>query len=207
MEARRAESNANAQAATVEDRRDEIFNDPDAPVGGSPEGDVALVEFFDYNCPYCKKAMPVMDEAEAGDKKLKIIYKEFPILGRGSTFAAKAALAAHKRQSYLVFHKAMTEHPGRITEQATLEVAAQAGLDMARLKSDIDRPEIAQAIDRNTALAQILGITGTPGFVFGKEVVGGSIDIEAMRGYIATAPGKRARRPVPPHRLHSHRNR
>src|SRR3546814_10830321 len=120
-----------------------------SPVTGNPDGDVSLVEFFDYNCPYCRRVAPVVADAEAADPQLRIVYKEFPILGPGSAFAAKAALAAHRQGLYFTFHKALMQAGGRADESSVLAVAEDVGLDVERLKSDMKDPEIQAAIDRN----------------------------------------------------------
>jgi protein-disulfide isomerase len=164
-----------------------IFNDAASPVAGNPKGDVTLVEFFDYNCPYCRKAAPIIEELARGDPNLRLVFKEFPILGPGSTFAARAALASQKQDKYLAFHNAMMAYPGSIRETSTLEVAANVGLDVARLREDMEDPAIKQSIDRNLALAEDLRITGTPSFVAGKEIARGLADLEAMKELIAKA--------------------
>ncbi|TIO11831.1 MAG: DsbA family protein, partial [Mesorhizobium sp.] len=123
-----------AQAAQVKQvvkaRADDLFRDKRSPVGGNAEGNVTLVEFFDYNCPYCRMMAPIMDQAVAGDPQLRIVYKEFPILGPDSVFAAKAALAADKQGKYAAFHKALYGSRTRVTEAAVLKIAADAGLDV-----------------------------------------------------------------------------
>jgi protein-disulfide isomerase len=187
LEARREETEANELTAFIASASDEIFNDPASPVGGNPGGDVTLVEFFDYNCHYCRKAAPVLAELEAGDRGLRIVYKEFPILGPGSEFAARAALASRKQDKYLDFHKAMMSHAGRIDEGSVLEIAAGLGLNVDLLKKDMADPAIAQAISGNLALAQKLRITGTPGFVAGKEIVRGLAPLRSMKDLIGKA--------------------
>lgn len=181
---------AAAQAAardTLAARSDEILNDPDSPVGGNPEGDVTLVEFFDYNCGYCRRVAPVMSEALAADPQLRVVYKEFPILGEGSVFAARAALAAERQTQYHAFHDAMMAFPGQLGEQTVLAVAEDVGLDVERLRADMKDPAIQAMIDRNYVLAQALGINGTPGFVIGDAIVPGAVDLATMQAAIADA--------------------
>ncbi len=179
-----------AVQSVIRARADEIFRDPAAPVGGNPKGDVTLVEFFDYNCPYCRRVAPVMEEAEAGDPKLRIVYKEFPILGANSKFAARAALAAHRQGKYVAFHKAMMKAKGGATPSSVLALAKEVGLDLERLKADMKDPEIEKAIERNLVLAQALRINGTPGFVVGEEIIRGATDLETLKGYIQKARAK-----------------
>lgn len=187
LEARRAAAEQTEAQAVIATRADEIFQDPASPVGGNPEGDVTMVEFFDYNCPYCRRVAPVMMDVEAADPELRIVYKEFPILGPGSDFAARAALAAHRQERYIAFHQALMRIAGKVDEDAVLATAAELGLDVDRLKSDMEDPEIQAAIDRNLALAVALRINGTPGFVIGDEILRGAADFETLQGFIERA--------------------
>lgn len=190
LDARQKAAEQNELTKVVDQRREEIFNDPAAPVGANPNGDVTLVEFFDYNCPYCRQAAPMLMELEQKDPGLRLVFKEFPILGPGSTFAARAALASRKQGKYLAFHKAMMAYNGAIGESSTLEVAAAVGLDVEQLKKDMEDPAIDQAITRNLALAEALRISGTPSFVVGKEILRGLADADTMKRLIATARQK-----------------
>lgn len=190
QERRRAAEQGEAQGV-LKARADEVFRDPDSPVGGNANGDVTLVEFFDYNCPYCRRVGPIMLQAEAADAKLRIVYKEFPILGPNSVFAAKAALAAHRQGKYVAFHKALMAVEGVADKDKTMEVAAKIGLDLDRLKRDMDDPAIQKMIDRNLALAQALRINGTPSFVAGDQIVRGAVDLDALRGLVREAREKK----------------
>jgi protein-disulfide isomerase len=168
-------------------RRNEIFDDPASPVGGNPQGDITVVEFFDYNCPYCRRVAPMLAEAEKADPGLRFVYKEWPILGPNSTFAALAALAAVKQGKYVAFHKAMMGASGVVNEGKVIEIAKAAALDVARLKKDMDDPEIKAMIERNHALAAALRITGTPSFVIGDQVVRGAVDSDTFRSLVKEA--------------------
>jgi len=168
-------------------RSDEIFNDPETPIGGNPEGDVSLVEFFDYNCPYCRRVAPTLVEIEKRDPKLRLVYKEWPILGPNSELAARAALASRSQGKYLEFHKALMLASGLVNESKVLEVATNVGLDLEQLKQDMEAPEIKAAIERNKELAQALRVTGTPTFVIGDQMLRGAADAEVIRGYIREA--------------------
>jgi protein-disulfide isomerase len=152
-----------------------LFRDADSRVGGNPNGDITLVEFFDYNCPYCRQMVPVMMQAEASDPQLRVVYKEFPILGPNSTFAAKAALAAHKQGKYVAFHRALYQVRGAVDPSKVTEVAVAVGLDADRLKADMGNPTIGALIEKNLALARALRIDGTPGFVTGNQVLRGAV--------------------------------
>jgi protein-disulfide isomerase len=172
---------------TIAERSQEILNDPDAPVGGNPRGDVTLVEFFDYNCPYCRGVAPTVVELEEADPDLRLVYKEFPILGPGSQFAARAALASRKQGKYVPFHKALMQAAEQVTEQSVMEIARAVGLDTEQLTADMRAPAIQDAIARNLRLANALGITGTPSFVIGQEVVPGAADFRTLQGSVARA--------------------
>jgi protein-disulfide isomerase len=186
----RAAEQSEAQAV-LKARADEIFRDPDSPVGGNANGDVTLVEFFDYNCPYCRRVGPLMVQAEAADAKLRIVYKEFPILGPNSVYAARAALAAHRQGKYVAFHKALMAVEGAADKDKVMEVATKVGLDLESLKRDMEDPAIQKVIDRNLALAQALRINGTPSFVAGDQIVRGAIDLNALQGLIREAREKK----------------
>jgi protein-disulfide isomerase len=177
--------------SVLKSRADEIFRDAGSPVGGNPDGDVTLVEFFDYNCPYCRQVAPVMSEAESADPQLRIVYKEFPVLGPNSSHAAKAALAIHKQGKYLPFHRALMQGRGTIDASRVIEVAAKVGVDVERMKSDMDDPAIAAAIERNIALAQALRINGTPGFVIGEKILRGATDLKTLQALIREARASR----------------
>jgi protein-disulfide isomerase len=189
MEQRQKVTEENELTAILLQRHDEVFNDPSSPVGVNPRGNATVVEFFDYNCPYCRKATPILDELEQADKGLRLVFKEYPILGPGSVFAARAALASQKQGRYLAFHKAMMAYTGQITEGSSLEIAAQVGLDVERLKKDMEDPTIDEAIKRNVALAGALRISGTPTFIAGKEILRGLADVDTMKQLVASARG------------------
>ncbi|WP_203561229.1 DsbA family protein [Jiella pacifica] len=192
LEERQLAAETNELQAVIAERRDEIFNDPAAPVVGNPQGAVTLVEFFDYNCPYCRNATPILADAAEANDELRIVYKEFPILGPGSEFAARAALASQRQGKYEPFHEAMMAYSGSIDESSTLEIAAQVGLDIEQLKQDMQDPPIEEAIGRNLALAQALRITGTPTFIVGDEIIRGLVDAATLERIIANArmPGE-----------------
>ncbi len=182
----KAEKAADAREA-IAARRDELLHDGAAPVGGNPDGDVTIVEFFDYRCPYCKQVEPALAALLKEDRKLRIVYKEFPVLGAASVYAARMALAARRQDKYAVFHDAMMATKGQITEDVTLKVAKLAGIDVDRAKSEMNDKEIGDAIKRNYALAETLDIQGTPAFVIGDALVPGATDIENLKKLISAA--------------------
>ncbi|MGE0260857.1 MAG: DsbA family protein [Alphaproteobacteria bacterium] len=187
-------SDAQAQRAkTLAERRQEIFEDPNAPVAGNPKGDVTLVEFFDYRCPYCKQVAPSIEALLGDDKQLRVVYKEFPVLGPDSVTAARAALAARKQGKYEALHQALMGMKGQINEAAILGAAKSVGIDVERLKRDMAAPEIDQMLKANHQLAAALDINGTPGFVIGDEVVPSAVGIDTLRQLIATARSEKAK--------------
>ena len=184
----KANSDADVKAAQVlRDRRQEVFDDPATPVGGNPKGDVTIVEFFDYRCPYCKQVHPTLQKLLDQDRKLRFVYKEFPVLGEQSDIAAHAALAARLQGKYEPLHNAMMAAKGQITEEVVYRLAGSVGLDVDRLKHDMADPEIDRALGANRALAKALELRGTPGFVIGDHVVPGAIDLDALKTMVADA--------------------
>ena len=184
LEVQQREQDAKLGQAALKSHLNEVFGDANDPVGGNLKGDATLVEFFDYNCPYCKQMASVMIQAESTDPRLRIVYKEFPILGPDSLFAAKAALAANKQGKYVTFHRALYQVRGHVDENKVLEAAKVVGLDIARLKVDMQAPEIVARLDQNIKLAQALGINGTPGFAIGDRVFTGATDLKSLQTVI-----------------------
>jgi len=180
------DSEVRATRALVE-RQSEIFDDPATPVGGNPQGDVAIVEFFDYRCPYCKQVQPAIQSLLGQDRKLRFIYKELPVLGPQSVVAAHAALAAKQQGKYEAFHTAMMASRGQIGDDTVYRVAGSIGLDVDRLKQDMAAPEIDQAVKANLALANALDIHGTPAFIVGDHIVPGAVDLDALKDLVANA--------------------
>ena len=184
----KATRDADAKAAVVlKDRRGEVFDDPASPIGGNPQGDVTIVEFFDYRCPYCKQVQPALQKLLDQDRKLRFVYKEMPVLGAPSVTAAHAALAARLQGKYEHFHSAMMATKGQITDEVVYQVAGSVGLDVDQLKRDMGAPEIEQAVKANLALAKALDIHGTPGFIIGEHIVPGAIDLDALKDLVADA--------------------
>ncbi len=175
---------ADGLAAVIEARRSEIYDDPQAPVGGNPEGDVTIVEFFDYNCPYCREVAAVLEELVSSDPGVRIVFKEYPILGPGLVVAARAALAAQRQGKYLELHDMLLLGRRVADEAMVLQAAGIAGLDVARLRADMDDPAIQAAIERNLELAAALGIRGTPAFIIGDKLYAGAAGIEDFRSVV-----------------------
>lgn len=187
LQQRQRAAEAEGLRRIIAERNEEILNDPASPVGGNVAGDVTLVEFFDYNCPYCRRVTPILGELEAADSDLRLVYKEFPILGPASEFAARAALASQQQGKYVPFHNALMRATDQVTEQIVLEIARQVGLDTQQLRADMRDPAIEDAIARNLQLANAPGITGTSSFIIGEEVVPGAVDLRTLQSLIARA--------------------
>jgi protein-disulfide isomerase len=177
-------------AKALADHRQQVFNDPQSPTAGNPKGDVTLVEFFDYRCPYCKQVEPSLEKLLTDDKQLRFVYKEFPVLGPDSDLAAHAALAAKLQGKYDAFHRAMMAAPGHPDEAAIFKVAASVGLDVDRLKQDIKSPDIDKQIKANLDLGNTLDIDGTPAFIVGSTIVPGAISLDQLKQLIADTRGK-----------------
>ena len=183
---RDAEAAALAEQA-IQSYRDEIYSDPEAPVAGNPEGAIVLVEFFDYRCGYCRRVKPTLETLLAENGDLRLVFKEFPILGPESMLAARAALASRAPGLYEPFHWALMGADGPFDLDHILEVARSVGLDDERLARDMEDPAIDTLIDRNAVLANVLGIRGTPAFVIGDRMIRGALPIAQFRIAIADA--------------------
>lgn len=185
---RRQDSQRDSMAQkAISQHRAELLSDPDAPFSGNGAGDVVIVDFNDYQCPYCKRAHLAVKAVAAADGKVKVVYKDLPILGEPSRIAALAALASAKQGKHLAMHNALMEFSGKLDRDRILEVAASVGLDVALLQKDMEDPKFKQLIDRNMALAGALGVRGTPAFVIGNQFVPGAIDADALKQLIADA--------------------
>ena len=189
-QARQKVAEKERQQQAVVASRMALTQDPDSPVMGNPDGDVAIVEFFDYKCPYCKRVAGVLQEVVAADGNIRLIMKEFPILGPQSIKASRAALAALRQGKYEDFHWALMTKPGDMSDPHIRDIARSVGIDVDRMTADMESPEIQAMIERNHDLAQALQITGTPAFVIGNTLVPGAIDRKAMERLVAKARAK-----------------
>lgn len=169
------------------DRKDDIYNDARAPVLGNPEGDVTIVEFFDYRCTYCKSVSDTLFDTAKADGKVRIIMKELPVLGPDSVVAARAALAAQVQKKYEPFHRALMRVKGPLNEQAVMKAAADSGINVEKLKKDMDDGAIAKALSDNAQLARSLGVRGTPAFIIGDQLVPGAVGGPALKQLIDQA--------------------
>jgi protein-disulfide isomerase len=180
---------AKRQAAAIVALADQLTADPRDPVIGNPDGDVTLVEFFDYRCGFCKRMTGVLTQLVDEDPNLRVVMKEFPILSRESGQAARAALAGLRQGKYEAFHFALMEG-GALTDDEILAIAASVGLDTDELQDAMQDPAIGAALRDNLALAEKIGITGTPAFIVGNTMIPGAVSIEELRAKIAAARAK-----------------
>ncbi|HMA52142.1 MAG TPA: DsbA family protein, partial [Magnetospirillaceae bacterium] len=194
IEALRAKEDLAAEAAakkTLSDRKDEVFNDADAPILGNPKGDVTVVEFFDYRCPYCKAMADQVADVVKSDGKTKLVMKEFPVLGPESVTAARAALAAREQKKYDEFHHALMRLKEPLTDKVLMKTAAEAGLNVEKLKKDMDDQKIDAILKNNLKLAHDLNIDATPTFIVGDQIVPGAVPAQSLKQLIEqTRKGK-----------------
>lgn len=189
-ETRQQAAESQRQRAAIVAQAEILNHDPEAPVLGNPEGDVTLVEFFDYRCPYCKRMTDTLEQLIAEDPELRVVMKEFPILSQESVEAARAALAAVRQEKYEEFHFALMEGGGSFTEDEIMAVAASVGLDEERLRADMQDPAIDTALRRNHGVAEKIGVTGTPAFIIGDTLLPGAVSIDQLRALIAETRAK-----------------
>lgn len=173
---RQAAAEDEKHQASIEKNSDAIFNSPRNVTLGNKNGDVTFVEFFDYNCGYCKHGLHDVVKLVETDPKVRVVFKELPILSKGSEEASHVALAAQKQGKYWEMHKAMLGAKGQMNEAAALQIAEKLGLDMDKLKKDMVSPEVKAEIEKAAALAKKLGVNGTPHFLIGDRAVAGAPD-------------------------------
>jgi protein-disulfide isomerase len=165
-------------------RQKDLLHDPNAPVSGNLKGDVTVVEFFDYRCGYCKRVAPAVTQLQQDDPNVRVVYKDFPILGEASEVAARAALASKVQGKHVAFHESLLASKNELTHETIFIIAAEVGLDIEQLKRDMGAPLIQATIERNQMLAKELGINGTPGFIIGKELVPGALELKDLQNLI-----------------------
>ncbi len=189
LEKRQTAAAAQKYKAAVKAHAKALFDSPDQVTLGNPKGDVTFVEFFDYNCAYCKRAMNDMLTLMKSDPKLKVVLKEFPVLSNGSVEAAKVAVAVRMQapNKYLAFHQKLLGGRGQADEARALAVAKEVGLDMDRLKKDMKSPEVEKTLKQDMGLAEALGLNGTPSYVIGDNVIVGAVGFDSLKEQINTA--------------------
>jgi protein-disulfide isomerase len=191
LDKRQTAAEAAKHKAAVKQYSEALFKSPRQVVLGNPDGNVTFVEFFDYNCGYCKRAMDDMLTLLKDDPKLKVVLKEFPVLGPGSVEAARVAVAVRMQdktgKKYLEFHQKLLGGRGQADKARALAVAKDVGLDMGRLDKDMASPEVKATLEENFKLAEALGLNGTPSYVIGDNVVIGAVGLEALKEKVDTS--------------------
>lgn len=191
LEKRQAAAEGEKHKAAVKQYAKEIFSSPNQVTIGNPQGNVTFVEFFDYNCGYCKRAMSDMVTLMKDDPKLKVVLKEFPVLGPGSVEAAQVGIAVRMQdptgKKYFQFHEKLLNSRGQANKASAMAVAKSIGLDMVKLEKDMAGPEVKETLQESFKLAEALGMNGTPSYVIGDSVVVGAVGVDALREQINTA--------------------
>jgi len=191
LEKRQTAADAEKHKAAVKQYSEALFTSPRQVVLGNPNGNVTFVEFFDYNCGYCKRAMDDMLTLLKDDPKLKVVLKEFPVLGPGSVEAAQVAVAVRMQdrtgKKYLEFHQKLLSGRGQADKARALAVAKDIGLDMGRLDKDLASPEVKATLQESFKLAEALGLNGTPSYVIGDNVVVGAVGLESLKEKVNTS--------------------
>lgn len=183
---RQAEERERIRTA-IASRQTDLLNDPTSPVSGNLKGDVTVVEFFDYRCGYCKRVAGAVTQLQEDDPNVRIVYKDYPILGETSELASRAALASKAQGKHLAFHEALLAFKQDLTQESIFKIATGIGLDQERLKKDMESPSIHTTIESNRALARELGVNGTPGFIVGTKLVPGALELKDLKNLIKQA--------------------
>jgi protein-disulfide isomerase len=191
LEKKQASAEADKARSAIKTHSEVLFNSPRQVTLGNPQGDVTFVEFFDYNCGYCKRALSDMVTLLGKDPKLKVVLKEFPVLGPSSVEAAQVAIAVRMQdksgKKYLEFHQKMLGGRGQADKARAMAVAKEIGLDMARLEKDLKSEEIVSTLAESAKLADALGLNGTPSYVIGNDLVVGAAGLAALGQKIEAA--------------------
>jgi len=191
LEKKQTAAEAEKHRAGVKEHAEKLFNSPPQVVVGNPKGDVTMVEFFDYNCGYCKRAMTDMLDMMKADPKLRVVLKEFPVLGQGSVEAAQVAVAVRMQdptgKKYLDFHQKLLGGRGQADKARALAAAKEAGLDISRLEKDMASEEARVSLEESFKLAEALGLNGTPSYVVGNDVVVGAVGLKTLKDKVNPA--------------------
>ncbi len=191
LQQRQAVSAAMRSKQAIYDHRQALFADQGSPVEGNAQGKVIIVEFFDYRCVHCRAVASTIDQLMSSNTTVRVVYKNFPVLGDGSVLAARAAVAAQAQGGWPKLHRAMLAFEGDFTVEALLALGTSVGLDGAKLKTDMMSPETDRALQANMTLAAALGLDATPSFVIGDRVIRGALPPEAFQALVDEEAGKR----------------
>lgn len=186
-EAAAAAAAAAAAGPLIARHAEALTRTPGDPVAGNPNGDVTIVEFYDLTCPYCRRTLPAVAELLRTDPKVRIVYKDIPILSAGSVVGARAVLAAQRQGGYLRMREALMTGPAGIDTDGVRAAAQRLGLDWERLQRDMADPAIQARLDANLKLASAIGVQGTPAYVIGRQFHSGAMPLAAMQDMVALA--------------------
>jgi protein-disulfide isomerase len=188
LEKRQKDAEKTAMRQTLSELSGALVNSPRNIVLGNPQGDVTLVEFFDYNCGYCKRSLTDLRELIKADPRLRVVIRDFPVLGQDSVEASFVAVAAKqqiKPERYFEFHQKLLESKGRVGKERAIQVAKEFGVDAARLTKDLDSPDVRAAVEETMQMADALKLQGTPAFVVGDEIIFGAVGTDPLRKAVA----------------------
>lgn len=192
LQDRRTSAGQAQQRAAIAANRAALLEDANSFVAGNPDGDVTVVEFFDYRCPYCREATTTVRDLVKADPKIRLVYKEFPILGPESLAAARIAVAARTDPRYEALHDALMVAPSPLDEARALQIATGLGFDREVLAKTAKTPEIDAILKANHTLAASLGVNGTPAFVIGDRLALGFVSLDGLQKLVADARAKRS---------------
>jgi protein-disulfide isomerase len=187
LERRQKDNEQKARLRVTQDKTGPLFTAKHNVSFGNPKGDVTIVEFFDYNCGFCKRALTDLQKMVAEDKNVRIITKDFPVLGQGSVEAATVAVAAKQQlnaEKLWAFHQKLLTVRGQVGKQQALDAAKEIGADMAKLTKDMESPVVRAAIEENVQIADALGLTGTPSYLVGDDIVVGAVGFADLKGRV-----------------------
>lgn len=193
---RRLQQRQSAAAQTkskqaIRDHQNALFSDRTSPVEGNAQGKVIIVEFFDYRCVHCRNVASTIDQLISSNASVRVIYKNFPVLGEPSVLAARAAVAAQQQGGWPKLHRALLAYDGDFSVESLAALGASVGLDSTKLKTDMMSPATDQALQANLTLAAALGLDATPSFVIGDRVIRGALSAEAFQALVDEESGKR----------------
>ena len=187
------QSSAAAQKAkqAIRNHQQALLSDQSSPVEGNAQGKVTIVEFFDYRCVHCRRVASTIDQLVRSNASVRVVYKNFPVLGEPSVLAARAAVAAQQQGGWPKLHRAMLAYEGDFTTETLLKLGTSVGLDSGKLKTDMMSPATDKALQANLTLAAALGVDVTPTFVIGERVIRGALSAEAFQALVDEEAGKR----------------
>lgn len=184
MELKQAEAEEKSRSERLQQYKEALYRPQNTLIFGNPKGDVTLVEFFDYNCGFCKRGFTDVQNLMKGDKNIRVIFRDFPVLGQGSMEAARIAVAVKLQathEKFMVFHEKLLMGRGAANHDKAMDAAKDAGIDMARLDADMKTDTIAKTIQENMKIGDSLKITGTPSYVVGNDVIIGAVGLETLK--------------------------